>query len=127
MSSINYSFTPLRARRIAKKFMIMTMSVITSIIITYICINWGQELVGVLVVVLTGVGHDPVEHGLLLLLFSLLIVLASCLLYQVDFGHLNNVLEMLLTNPRVTSPQADHTSSSHSLPPLWNWIFFCCL
>ena len=50
-------------------------------IITYICIDRWLELVCVLVVVLTGVGHYPVKHGPLSLLLSLLVILSGCLLY----------------------------------------------
>ena len=57
-------------------------------IITYICIDRGLELVGVLVVVLAGVRHDPVENGLLLLQLALLVVLLGGELDQVSLRHL---------------------------------------
>ena len=57
-------------------------------IITYICIDRWLELVGVLVIVLAGVGHDPVEDGLLLLQLPLLVVLLGGQLDQVSLRHL---------------------------------------
>ena len=57
-------------------------------IITYICIDRGLELVCVLVVVLAGVGHDPVKDGLLLLQLPLLVVLLGCELEQIRLRHL---------------------------------------
>ena len=57
-------------------------------IITYICIDRWLELVCVLVVVLAGVGHDPVEDGLLLLQLPLLVVLLGGQLDQVSLCHL---------------------------------------
>ena len=44
-------------------------------LITYICIDRRLELVCLLVVVLTSVGHDPVKYGLLLLKLFLFVIL----------------------------------------------------
>lgn len=63
-------------------------AMLVSVIITYISIDGRQELVGVLVVVLTGVGHYSVKHRLLFLLFPLGLVLTGCLLYQINLRHL---------------------------------------
>ena len=70
-------------------------------IITYICIDRGLELVGVLVVVLAGVRHDPVENGLLLLQLALLVVLLGGKLDQVRLRHLESNPSYKLSNRAV--------------------------
>ena len=67
-------------------------------IITYICIDRGLELVCVLVVVLAGVRHDPVENGLLLLQLALLVILLGGELDQVRLRHLEGNPSYKLSN-----------------------------
>ena len=59
------------------------------VIITYICIDGRLELLGVLVVVLTGVGHDAVEDGPLLLQLLLPVIRLGGELQQVRLRHLD--------------------------------------
>ena len=59
------------------------------VIITYICIDGRLELLGVLVVVLAGVGHDAVEDGPLLLQLLLPVIRLGGELQQVRLRHLD--------------------------------------
>ena len=60
-----------------------TTSIVIISLITYICIDRRLELVGFLVVVLTGVGHDSVEDCSLFLQLLLFIILLGGELDQV--------------------------------------------
>ena len=62
---------------------------LASKVITYISIDGREKLVCVLVIVLTGVGHDSVKHCLLLLGHFLLVILSGGFLDQVNFSHLS--------------------------------------
>ena len=114
-----------------------------SFIITYICIDWRLEFVGILVIILTCVCHDTIKDSLLFLQLLLFLIFCCYQLYQISISNLKKTFKSIVKQSICSMEQQIFTDTetlyvqgvlekcsfrkgNFSVTPGRTWEMFCC-